>query len=130
MTEYPVQLIRRREPPEGDKPRHPLAELDACRFAKHLALFRPGPETLDALVAKAKASIPGLTNTDVVRRIVAHNPDCLWAIARKARCKSQSFGDGFIAMLPLTETGLRLLAINGLDTRDPNPAFITAPNER
>src|SRR4051812_3445007 len=120
MTEFPLQLVRRKEPAETSRPKHPLGEMNADRVAKHLVLFRPDPKGLDSLVAKARSSIPGLTHTGIVHGVVARNPDCVWAIARKGRCDSSPpVGEGFIAMLPLTITGLKLLAANKLDTRDP-----------
>jgi len=80
---------------------------------------------------KARASIPGLTDTAAVRRVIDCNPDCMWVIARKRKFDPDfPMGDGFIAMLPLTKMGLYQLATNTLDTRNPDPKFLAGPNER
>src|SRR4029077_4738832 len=67
----------------------------------------------------------------IVRAVVQHNPDCMWAIARKHRhAAGVPIGDGFIAMLPLTKLGLYQLATNTFDTRNPDKTLLTRPGER
>jgi predicted GNAT family N-acyltransferase len=80
---------------------------------------------------KASQSIPGLTDVAAVQRVLDHNPDCMWAISRKRKFNpAVPTGDGFIAMLPLNKKGLFQLATNTLNTRNPDPALLTGPNER
>jgi predicted GNAT family N-acyltransferase len=82
------------------------------------------------LVEKARAAIPGLTDTSVVHRVLRHNPDCIIAIARKRKFNPDvPFGDGFFAFLPLNKMGLLQLATNTLDTRNPDLSVITRPDE-
>jgi predicted GNAT family N-acyltransferase len=96
-----------------------------------LVLFRPNEQALQSVMEKARASIPGLTDVAAVRRVMDHNPDCMWVIARKRKFNSAApTGDGFIAMLPLTKQGLFQLATNTLDTRNPDPALLTGPHEK
>src|SRR5258706_5426397 len=131
MTDYPLQLVRAGPDPATNKPKHPLGELQPSRVAKHLVLFRPREEDIDDLVAKAQNAIPGMTETAIARKAIAHNPDCLWAIARRRNYRAESpVGEGFIAMLPLTAIGLRQLAANTFDARNPDLSLIARQGER
>jgi predicted GNAT family N-acyltransferase len=131
MTEHPLHLVRTEESTLPSEPKHPLGQLDAGRVARHLVLFRPDRQGVEALVAKARASIPGMTEIAVVQKVLAHNPDCVWAIARRrSYYPAAPAGEGFIAMLPLTAAGLRHLAANTLNTRDPELRLLAGPNER
>lgn len=131
MTEHPLELIRARGRTTEEKPRHPLENLDSSLFSKHLVLFRPTEDVLRSVMEKARQSIPGLTDVEAVQRVIEHNPDCMWAISRKRKFNPAApTGDGFIAMLPLNKKGLFQLATNTLNTRNPDPALLTGPNER
>jgi len=80
---------------------------------------------------KARAAIPGLTNDSVVKRVIAHNPDSMWAIARKRKFDpSVPFGEGFFAFLHLNKKGMLQLATNTLDTSNPDLSLLAGPNER
>jgi predicted GNAT family N-acyltransferase len=105
--------------------------LNADRVAKHLVLFQPPKETVEDLVARARARIPGMTEMSVVDRVLAHNPDCLWAIARRSRYnQSAPAGEGFVAMLPLNAAGLANLGAGTLDTRNPDLSLLAKPGQR
>jgi predicted GNAT family N-acyltransferase len=105
--------------------------MNAERVAKHLVLFRPPMETVEDLVARARAKIPGMTEMSVVYNVLAHNPDCLWAVARRGRYNQEHpVGEGFIAMLPLTAAGLSHLGAGTLDTRSPDLNLLAKPDER
>jgi predicted GNAT family N-acyltransferase len=131
MTEHPLELFRAPGIPVEAKPRHPLGALDSSKFAKHLLVFRPNPEALADLMERARLTIPGLTDTSVVERIVRYNQDSMWAIARKRKFDpGVPFGEGFFAFLHLNKKGLYQLAANALDTRNPDVALLAAPGER
>ena len=131
MTEHPLHLVRSTENTRPKSAKHPLGELNADRVAKHLVLFQPREDTVEDLVARARAKIPGMTEMSVVYRVVEHNPDCLWAIAKRARYNQEDpVGEGFIAMLPLTAAGLDHLGAGTLDTRNPDLKLIAKRNER
>jgi predicted GNAT family N-acyltransferase len=131
MTEHPLKLVRTADRPEPVKPKHPLGEINAERVGKHLVLFRQGEAGLDELVDRARTEIPGMTDNSIVRKVIAHNPDCLWAVARRSKFDATNpVGEGFIAMLPLTEAGLKLLAAGQLNTADPDLAYVTTGRER
>ena len=131
MTEHPFRLVRADEDEQRARPKHPLGQLNSARIAKHLSVFRVPVSGLEALMAKARAKIPGLTNVNAVARVLAHNPDCVWGIARRRTHSVEApVAEGFIAMLPLNLAGLKLLAANALDTANPDPAYIAGPGER
>jgi len=110
---------------------YPLDDLETLRLARRLVVFNPSGEDIDALVARAAADIPGLTGTDVVKRMVAHNPDCLWAISRRDRYDaSHPKGEGLLAFLMLNTEGVRQLIRGTFNAADPDPALLTSQHER
>lgn len=131
MTQHPLQLVRSEENTTAKMAKHPLGDLDADRVAKHLVLFRPRAETINELIGLARSRIPGMTEDSIVNNVVAHNPDCLWAIARTRKYNQDApVGEGFVAMLPLTAAGLRHLGAGTFDTRNPDLSLLCAPGQR
>jgi len=131
MTDYPLHLVRTGPQTAACKPKHPLGDLQADRVAKHLVLYRPREQDIDAVVDRGRATIPGMTDTAVARKVIAHNCDCLWAIARRRSFRPESpVGEGFIAMLPLNAAGLSQLAANIFDARNPDLNLIAPRGER
>ena len=131
MTEHPFELIRGSKTASIVKPKHPLGELNSRNFAKYLTIFRPSRDVLESLLEKARSSIPGLTDSSAVLAVTDYNPDCVWAIARNRKFNpAVPSADGFVSMLPLNKRGLYQLATNALDTRRPDLALLTRPNER
>jgi predicted GNAT family N-acyltransferase len=111
--------------------RHPFAEIDAQRLGKRLVVFTPTGSQIEALLVNAQKDLPGLAHADVVRRVVSHNPDCLWAIARRGGFDAGNpVGGGFVAFLMLTEEGVEHLIDGTLDASDPDPRLLTAQNEK
>jgi predicted GNAT family N-acyltransferase len=111
--------------------RHKLDELEADRFARHLTLFRPTEAVVREMMARARQTIPSMARTEDVLRVLQHNPECMFAVARKSRFKPEApAGEGFIAVLPLTELGLQLLALDALNTGNPDVKFVAKPGER
>lgn len=131
MTTAAMRAVQGEEPTTERHGKHKLDELDASRVAKHLVLFRPTEHVVENLMAKARLSIPGLAATADVQRILRYNPDCMYAVARKAKFSTDGpLGEGFIAILPLTALGLQLLALDTLNTRSPDPRYLARPGER
>jgi predicted GNAT family N-acyltransferase len=111
--------------------RHQLDALDANRVARHLIMFRPTESDVENLLAKARVSIPGLATTEDVLKVFSHNPNCIFAVARKSRFNADMpEGEGFFAMLPLNDLGIQLLALDVLNAAKPDVRFIAKPNER
>lgn len=109
----------------------PLDDFAILRLARRLVVFNPPRSDIDALVARAAADIPGLASGNVVKRMVAHNPDCLWAIARRDRYQAGHFeGEGLVAFLTLNREGVRRLVAGTFNASDPDTALLTAQHER
>jgi predicted GNAT family N-acyltransferase len=110
---------------------YPLDDPDTLKLARRLVVFNPGGAEIDALVEAAARDIPGLTSADVVRRVVSHNPDSLWAICRRDRFDAgQRRGEGLLAFLMLNAEGVRQLINGTFNAADPDLALLTAQNER
>jgi predicted GNAT family N-acyltransferase len=110
---------------------HPLNAIDVKAVAKRLVVFNPSGAAVEQLVARAKRDIEGLAGAEVVHRIVSHNPDSLWAIARRDRHDSANPSpDGFVAFLMLNKEGLRRLAAGTFDASQPDLAFLASQHEK
>jgi predicted GNAT family N-acyltransferase len=112
-------------------PGHSLDGIDTQKLAQRLVVFTPGGREIDALVSRARVALPGLAQASVVHRVVSHNPDVLWAIARRQGFNSMApRGEGFLAFLPLNDAGMRQLIAGKLDASNPDLELITAQHER
>jgi predicted GNAT family N-acyltransferase len=126
-----MRLVQDEDGASNRHGKHKLDELDASRVAKHLVLFRPNETAVENLMAKARLSIPGLAATEDVLKVLRYNPDCMFAVTRKSRFNPAApEGEGFIAVLPLNDLGMRLLAADALNTGNPDTRFLARPNER
>jgi predicted GNAT family N-acyltransferase len=132
MTEHPLRLVRENpKTVKQENAKHPLGSLDSSKYAKHLVLFRAVPSMLDHLIGLAQSHIPGMAGPEIVRKILAHNPDCVWVVSRKSKFNPEMpVGEGFIAMLPLTAKGLHRLAIKAFDGANPDLGLIAQPGEK
>ncbi len=134
MTEHSLSLIRsgtRRSPVPIQVKSHPLSQLDPARWAKRLVIFQPPVEMVAHLCELAQGHIAGLAAADAVRRVIQVHPYSLWAIARKSSFDASApKPEGFVAVLLLTEQGLKALAERTLDCSEPDPAMLAKPGER
>lgn len=86
---------------------------------------------IEELCALATGHISGIAGADVVRRIVKHNPDSLWAIARKSTFDPENpRAEGFVALLHLNKQGLKALAAHEMDGTDPEPEYLVKQGVR
>jgi predicted GNAT family N-acyltransferase len=86
---------------------------------------------MDALMERARQDIAGLTKSEIVQRVMAHNPDSFWAIARRNRFDATGpAAEGFLAFLMLTEAGMKGLIDGTLDTKNPDIDAIARQNEK
>jgi len=110
---------------------HPLSELDPRRLARRLVVFRPDPQDVPRLLREAEARMGALASSEVVNAVGAHNPDSLWAIARRANLDpAQPRGEGFVGFLFLNGKGLKALAENTFDGFNPPLSLLTPSGER
>jgi predicted GNAT family N-acyltransferase len=131
MTEHPLELMRTGTAAEERKGKHPLGQIDSSRISRHLVVFQPNAAQVEALMAKARAEIPGMTDTATICSVWEHNPYSIWAISRKHRYNAANpVGEGFIAFLFLKKPALLQLATNTLNTAHPDLGLVTKPGER
>src|SRR3954467_13923525 len=77
--------------------RHPLGELDTEQLSGRLVVFTPTGLQVDALVNEARRVIGRIATNETVHRIISHNPDSFWAIARRSEHNSSlPKGEGFV----------------------------------
>ena len=69
--------------------RFPLDELNN-QMSERLVVFTPSGAQVDALMSLARKAIPRLADNSVVHRVISHNPDTLWAIARRSHYTSSA----------------------------------------
>ena len=108
-----------------------LHNLDARSIADHLVTFRPSESVAADILQRAQLRIPSIAKTSDVLRVLRHNPDCMFAIAKKEDFNADKpAGLGFMAMLPLTSSGLEQLALGLLDATNPDLGAICKRGER
>ncbi len=108
-----------------------LDGMDFERVARGLMAFHPTVESIGPLLGRASLEIPGLAAPETVLRVYAHNPDCLFALARaNSTLDALREPAGFIAQLPLNPAGARALFTGALDTADPDIRYLCRQNER
>jgi predicted GNAT family N-acyltransferase len=111
-------------------PHHPLWNIDTQNLARRIVVFSPSGVEVEALLNRARKDISALTTSDVVYRVMSHNPDAFWAFARRSRFNAaHPVGEGFLALLMLNESGMRQLMDGTFDTGNPDPSLLTAQNE-
>jgi predicted GNAT family N-acyltransferase len=134
MTIHDVRVTRaaKEGPVPYQRPHHPLGEFDTEQLAKRIVIFTPGGSQISALAALARKSIEGLTTpTEVVCKVMSHNPDTIWAIARRSRYNSiNPVAEGFFALLMLNEAGMKQLIDGTFNAADPDLSLLTAQNEK
>ena len=96
----------RNKPADGEAAaragKYRLDRMDPARVGKNLVMFQPTPQDLPNILAAARLSIPGITKTEEVVRVVEFNPVCVLGLARKSRFDPQApVAEGLIAFLPL-----------------------------
>jgi predicted GNAT family N-acyltransferase len=108
-----------------------LENLDILQLSRRVVVFNPDGPQIAALLDRAREDIPGLAANEAVLRVVTHNPDSLWAIARRDRFDAAApVGEGFLAFLMLNEEGLRQLVSETFNAGEPDPALLTSQNEK
>jgi len=113
------------------KGRHGLRLLDPTEWGSRLVVFTPTGTTIEDLLSRAARAIPGVAKLDVVLKVLSHNPDSLWAIARKSRHDAaHPEPEGLVALLMLNRDGLRALARGDFNGADPDTALLARQHER
>jgi len=111
--------------------RHPLDELNPERQSGRLVVFTPNGLQVDSLLSAARRAIGRLATNEAVHRVVSHNPDTLWAIARRSNYSSSApVAEGFVAYLMLNHVGMKGLLDGSLNAADPDLSMIARQNEK
>jgi hypothetical protein len=116
------------------EPAKSFRQLDALgteRLARRLVVFMPRRDEINALVAKVAKDLGAVASGEVVHRIVSHNPDSVWAIARRDRYNATApTGEGLMAFLLLNRDGMRKLFDGTLNATDPDLSLLTTQSEK
>src|SRR5262249_4413661 len=131
MTVHDRHITRAGETLRGSQrsPRQ-LGELDTQKLARRLVVFMPRGDEIDRLVALIRKDL-SVAASDVVRRVVSHNPDSLWAIARRDHFSAASpSGEGVMAFLMLNRAGMRRLFDGSFDASNPDLSLLAHQFEK
>lgn len=108
-----------------------LDGLDTQKLARRLVVFMPRGIEIDSLVANVRNDLSGVAGSDVVHRVVSHNPDTLWAIARRDRFDASApSGEGLMAFLMLNREGMLRLFDGSFDASNPDLSLLTQQSEK
>src|SRR5580704_5639395 len=125
MAQPQRKLVSSPVPKAAQHGKHKLDKLDPQRVAKHLVMFEPDDGVISDLMAEARLHIPGLTGAAEAIRLQHYNPACFMALARKNKFDpAKPVGEGFIALLPLNELGLKNLALGTFNAASPDLRLI------
>jgi predicted GNAT family N-acyltransferase len=118
-------------PPAVHPAKHPLPARNIEDFAQDVVVFTLGADDLGSLLDGAKIDLPGLASREAVLRVMAHNPDTVWGIARReAHARGALAPEGFIGFLMLNQQGMRCLMAGTFDASDPDIGLLSGQNER
>jgi predicted GNAT family N-acyltransferase len=110
--------------------RYPLPADNIEDFARDVVVFTLGGEDLGQLIDRAQHDLPGLASRESVLRVMAHNPDSVWGIARREKSAAALRPEGFIGFLMLNEQGVRRLLAGTFDAVDPDVDLLSGQNEK
>jgi predicted GNAT family N-acyltransferase len=112
-------------------PRHGLEAKGQTGLAQRLVVFSASYSDVENLIPRARKEMGGGAANEAVHRIVRHNPDSLWGIARRDRyAAGDAAAEGYVAFLMLNEEGANQLLSGKLDATDPPLCLLTRQNEK
>lgn len=110
---------------------HPLPARNLEQFARDVAVFTLATGDLGSVLERARADLPGLACEEAVVRVMLHNPDSIWGIARRGeRAGKALVPEGFIGFLMLNEQGVRRLISGTFDASNPDLSLLSGQNEK
>ncbi|MBI3676494.1 MAG: GNAT family N-acetyltransferase [Proteobacteria bacterium] len=111
--------------------RHNISDLNLEQLSRRFVIFTPSGKTLEDLVSLGREGIGDVASVSIVRRAVSHNPDNLWAAARRSRFDaSNPVAEGFFAFLMLNAEGMRHLSEGRFNGANPDFSLLSLQNER
>ncbi len=133
MTVHDRRTTRTAQALMGD-PKPARFGLEAPRLANlshRLVAYSATFQDIETLLPRARRAMGGGAANEVVHRVARHNPDSVWAIARRDRyADGETVAEGFVALLMLTEEGADQLLSGELDATNPPLHLLTRQNER
>src|SRR5882724_146856 len=132
MTAHDRHIVRTAEPiPAPTKMFRRLDDLGLEKLARRLVVFMPRGAEIDRLVERVREDLKGVASAEVVHRVVSHNPDSLWAMARRDRYNSSApTPEGVQAFLLLNLEGMRAMFSGRFDFSDPDMSLLTRQHEK
>jgi predicted GNAT family N-acyltransferase len=96
-----------------------------------LVVFTPTGSTIGLLGETARRTIGQTAEVEAVKRVIRHNPDNVWAIARASRYDAgEPEAEGMVSFLMLNEKGAEALAAGTLNPADPDLVLLTRQNQK
>jgi predicted GNAT family N-acyltransferase len=100
-------------------------------LSQRLVAFNATFQDIETLLPRARRAMGGGAPNEVIHRVARHNPDSVWAIARRDRyANGETVAEGFVALLMLTEEGADQLLSGELDATNPPLHLLTRQNEK
>lgn len=110
--------------------RYHLGSPESSKVSQRFVVFSPTPEDIDRLLPQARADMGGGAPTEVVHRVFRHNPDCMWAIARRDSFSAGvTRAEGYVAFLMLNQAGMDALFDGILKPANPDLSFLCRQTE-
>ncbi len=111
--------------------RHGLEARGQISLSQRLVVFSATYRDVENLIPRARKEMGGGASNEAVHRVVRHNPDSLWGIARRDRyAAGEASAEGYVAFLMLREEGADQLLSGKLDASDPPLCLLTRQNEK
>lgn len=131
MTVHEQESKFRRNGATSRSYRHDILDLDIATLSRRFVIFTPSGPMIRELVELGRREIGAVASAELVERAVTHNPDNLWAAARRSRFDAANpKAEGFFAFLMLNEEGFRRLGEGTFNGANPDFSLLCAQNER
>lgn len=132
MSAHDRHIDRTAQPiPTPTKVFRRLDDLGLEKLARRLVVFMPRGAEIDMIVARVREDLKGVASSEIVHRVVSHNPDSLWAMARRDRYNSSNpVPEGVMAFLLLNLEGMRAMFSGTFDASNPDLSLLTRQYEK
>src|SRR5690348_4528571 len=113
------------------KARFALESPGLTNVSQRMVVFNATFRDIETLLPRARESMGGGASNEVVQRVVRHNPDSFWGVARRERyAAGETEAEGFVAFLMLNEEGADQLLDGEFDATNPPLHLLTRQHEK